>query len=75
MSLESFEPATLFVSIVTSLVGFGLFSYGRKQARLPQVIGGLFLMVYPYFVSTLTSMLVIAFVILAGVWFALRAGW
>ncbi len=75
MSLDSFEPMTLFVSLVTSLVGFGLFSYGRKQQRIPQVVGGLLLMVYPYFVSSLNSMLVVGTVICAGVWFALRAGW
>ena len=75
MGLESFEPMTLFVSLVTSLVGWALFSYGRKQERLPQVIGGLLLMVYPYFVSTVTTMMLIGLSILAGVWFALRAGW
>jgi hypothetical protein len=75
MSLESFEPMTLFVSVVTSLVGWALFSYGRKQARIPQVIGGLLLMVYPYFVSTMTTMMVVGLSIVAGVWLALRAGW
>ena len=71
----SFEPTTLFVSLMTSVVGYALFRYGRKQARLPQVIGGLALMVYPYFVDTFTSMLIIGVVICVGVWVALRMGW
>ncbi len=71
----SFEPSTLFVSLMTSVVGYALFRYGRKQARLPQVIGGLALMVYPYFVDTFTSMLTIGVVICVGVWVALRMGW
>ncbi|MEO6223018.1 MAG: hypothetical protein ABIP90_07190 [Vicinamibacterales bacterium] len=75
MSLDSFEPMTLFVSLVTSLAGFGLFSYGRKQQRLPQVAGGLLLMVYPYFVSSLSTMLIAGSLICAGVWLAVRAGW
>ena len=75
MSLESFEPMTLFISVVTSLVGWGFFSYGRKQARMPQVVGGLLLMVYPYFVSTVNTMMLVGVSILAGMWFALRAGW
>ena len=71
----SFEPTTLFVSLMTSVVGYALFRYGRKQARLPQVVGGLALMVYPYFVYTFTSMLIIGVVICVGVWVALRMGW
>jgi len=71
----SFDPSTLFVSLLTSAIGYGLFSYGRKQARLPQVIGGVLLMVYPYFVSSFTSMLGIGVLISAGVWVALRMGW
>ncbi len=71
----SFDPSTLFVSLMTSAIGYALFSYGRKQARIPQVIGGLLLMVYPYFVSSLTSMLVIGILITAGVWLAVRSGW
>lgn len=71
----SFDPGTLLVSLMTSAVGYALFSYGRKQARLPQVIGGLLLMVYPYFVSSFTSMLVIGLVIIAAVFTAVRMGW
>ena len=71
----SFDPSTLFVSLLTSAIGYALFSYGRKQARIPQVVGGLLLMVYPYFVSSLTSMLLIGVLICGGVWAALRMGW
>jgi hypothetical protein len=71
----NFDPSTLFVSLLTSVIGYALFTYGRKQARLPQVVGGLLLMVYPYFVASLTSMLVIGVLICAGVWVALRMGW
>ncbi len=71
----SFDPATLFVSLMTSAIGYALFSYGRKQSRLPQVVGGLLLMVYPYFVSSFTSMLVIGVAITAAVWFATEMGW
>jgi len=63
------------VSLVTSGAGLVLFTYGRKQARMPQVIGGLLLMVYPYFVSTLAGILVVGALIGGGVWVALRMGW
>ncbi len=71
----SFDPTTLFISLMTSAIGYALFSYGRKQARLPQVIGGVLLMVYPYFVDSITSMLVVGVLICVGVWLALRMGW
>ena len=71
----SFDPSTLFVSLLTSAIGYALFSYGRKQARLPQVVGGVLLMVYPYFVDSFTSMFLIGVLICVGVWAALRMGW
>ncbi|MGE0043963.1 MAG: hypothetical protein AB7H88_03330 [Vicinamibacterales bacterium] len=71
----SFDPAFLLVSLAASGVGFVLFSYGRKQARLPQVVGGVALMVYPYFVSTVPGLLLAGAVIGAAVWAALRQGW
>lgn len=71
----SFDPWVLLVSLVVSGAGLVLFTYGRKQARLPQVVGGLLLMVYPYFVSTLAGILVAGALIGVGVWVALRMGW
>jgi len=36
-----------------------LFLYGKKQVRLPQLIGGLLLMIYPYFRADVSWMLAI----------------
>jgi len=71
----SFEPGALFVSLVTSAIGFALFSYGRKTARLPHVVGGVLLMIYPYFVDSFSMTLVIGITITAGVRLAVRMGW
>jgi len=71
----SFDPGVLFLSLVTSGIGFVLFVYGKKQGRAPQLAGGLALMVYPYFVSTVTMMLAIGTAICAAVWLAVRQGW
>jgi hypothetical protein len=71
----SFDPGLLFLSLVTSGVGFVLFVYGRKQERPPQLAGGIALMVYPYFVSTVTMMLAIGAAIVAATWLAVRQGW
>jgi len=71
----SFDPGVLFLSLVTSGIGFVLFVYGKKQERWPQLLGGIVLMVYPYFVSTIALSLGIAVAIVAGVWIAVRQGY
>jgi hypothetical protein len=50
----------LFASVVIGSVGFGFFLYGKKQRRMPHLLGGITLMVYPYFVSGVWLMSVIA---------------
>lgn len=67
--------ATLFLSLVTSGAGFVLFTYGRKQARIPHVVAGLLLMVYPYFVPTAAWMLGVGVAIGVALWWAVREGW
>ena len=65
----------LFASLLISTVGFGLSIYGKKQSRIPQLVAGLLLMIYPYFVSDTSWMVVVALVILAALWWAVRMGW
>jgi hypothetical protein len=71
----SFDPGVLFFSLITSGVGFVLFMYGKKQERPPQLVGGIVLMVYPYFVSSLAMNVVIFVAVVAATWFAVRQGW
>ena len=67
--------AWLFVSLLISGLGLGLFGYGKKMARVPQLVAGLLLLVYPYFVPTLVPTVVIAGVVLAAMGLALWLGW
>ncbi len=71
----SFDPGAIFLSLLTGGIGFVLFVYGKKQDRWPQLIAGLALMVYPYFVGSVVPSLLIAVVICAGLWLAVRAGY
>ena len=71
----SLDAGPLFLSLVTSGLGFVLFVYGKKQGRPPQLAGGLALMAYPYLVSSVTMMLVVGAAIVAAVWLAVRQGW
>lgn len=70
----SFDPASLFVSLIVGSVGLVLFIYGKKEARFPQLIAGLLLMVYPYFTSNVESTVAVGLLIVAGLWFLLKLG-
>lgn len=41
------DPGTLVAGLVVSTIGFSLFLYGKKQARAPQLVAGLVLMLLP----------------------------
>jgi hypothetical protein len=71
----SVDPAWLFVSMVANAIGLGLFIYGKRQARVPQLVGGLALMIYPYFVGTLAGLLLAGGAIGGAVYWAVRAGY
>jgi hypothetical protein len=66
---------SLLLSLFTSAIGFALFTYGRKSARLPQAVGGVALMVYPYFVDSAATSLVVGALICVAVWIAVRMGY
>jgi hypothetical protein len=71
----SFDPTALFVSVLISAVGVGFFLYGKKQQRAPQLVAGIVLMGYTYFVSSVGVMLAVAAAILVALWVAVRIGW
>jgi len=73
--MDDIDVLSLIVSFVVSGVGFVLFSYGRKMKRTPQVVSGLLLMVFPYFVSSVLGMLVIAALLILALVFAVKLGW
>lgn len=71
----SLDPTWIFLSLVPSGFGFVLFRYGKKQDRWPQLIAGLALMLYPYFATSLTTLVGIGALIGVALWYALRLGW
>ncbi|HXQ78065.1 MAG TPA: hypothetical protein VN797_07650 [Gemmatimonadaceae bacterium] len=71
----SLDPGLLFLSLITSGLGFVLFTYGRKQERYPQVAAGVALMVYPYFVPSLIANLLVGAGIVGAMGNAIKQGW
>jgi hypothetical protein len=72
--MAGFTAGSLYASIVVSGIGLVLTSYGKKLARPPQLVAGLVMLVYPYFVPRVAPMLIVAGVLLAAMWLAIRRG-
>lgn len=69
------SAGSLLTMLVVSSIGLGLYLYGKKQARAPQLVTGVLLMGFPYFVTSWLWMGGIALGLLSGLWLASRAGW
>jgi len=69
------DAAGLFASMLIGTIGFGFFLYGKKQQRWPQLVTGIVLMVFPYFVGGVALILAIGGAVVATMMLGLRAGW
>jgi hypothetical protein len=72
--MDPFNPTLLVLALVPSAVGYVLFTYGRKQARWPQLFCGLALMLYPYFAATVATMIGAGVLIAAAFYMMIAAG-
>lgn len=59
-------PTNLVIGILTGAVGVAYFVYGKRQARFAPLIAGMLLCVYPYFVSSVTWLVVIGVALIAA---------
>ena len=71
----SLDPGWLIASLIISAVGVVLLHYGRKLARIPQLLAGLAMLIYPYFVPGVWANILIALGLLVALWIAVRLGW
>lgn len=68
------KHAALFASLFIGTVGFAIFIYGKKQNRIPQVVAGLAMIAFPFFIGSLWWMVGIAVGLLAVMTIAVRLG-
>lgn len=66
------DGGSLVASLIVSSIGFVVFGYGKRLQRLPQVLIGLVLMGFPYFVDNVLWMAGITAALLVGLWIAIR---
>jgi predicted phage tail protein len=69
-----FDANALLLSMLIGSIGFVALVYGKKQSRLPQMVAGVTLMAFPYFVSNVWVMLGIAVAVVGAMLAAIRAG-
>jgi len=69
------DPTWLFVSLIPGAIGFVLVTYGKKQQRWPHAAAGVLFMAYPYFATTVTSLIAGGAAIGFALWYAVRLGW
>jgi len=65
---------SLMASLLVSSIGLALFLFGKREVRLPQLVAGLTMMVFPYFVTDPLPMLGIAAALVLALVVVLRAG-
>ena len=70
-----FDSTSLFLSLITGGIGFVLMAVARKTHSWPYFVAGLAYMVYPYFVDTALTMIIVGIVLAVGLWLAIREGW
>jgi hypothetical protein len=68
------DANSILASLLIGLVGSGCFMYGRRQGRVPPMVVGAAMVVYPYFVPNVGLMVGIAVALLAALWGTARMG-
>ena len=65
----------IVLGVFIGLIGLALLSYGRKEVRVPHMVVGVLLLVYPYFVGDWIAILAIAAALIGGLAFVSRLGY
>jgi hypothetical protein len=58
----------LIIGSILSLLGMGIFMYGRRTARTRPLIGGSVLMIFPYFIKSPVLLVLVGAVTLAALY-------
>jgi hypothetical protein len=66
------DPTWLALSGLFSLIGFAVFTYGRKRRTATHTLVGVALMAYPYFVSSSYALIGIGVLLVLGMVFGNR---
>lgn len=68
------SPSSLIACLLVGGIGTGLFVYGKKQSRIPHLLAGIALTVFPMFVTSALLVYLTAAVVIGALWYGVRAG-
>lgn len=68
------DGTQLLIALIVSSIGMGMFVYGKKQKRAPQLLAGILLMVLPMVISSVAWSLGATAAVIGGLYFAVGAG-
>ncbi len=74
MDFTSITPGMLLAGLFVSTVGTGLFLYGKKSSRLPQLATGLILMILPMLIPGAVAMMTVSGALVGAMWIGVRSG-
>ena len=60
------NATSLVIGIFTGAIGVGYFMYGKRQARFVPLIAGMLLCIYPYFVESVTWLVLVGVALMAA---------
>ncbi|MDX2119394.1 MAG: hypothetical protein SFY96_14550 [Planctomycetota bacterium] len=66
--MELTQPGALFSGLIIGVIGMALFIYGKKQQHVPSLVAGVGMCVFPYFVTSLVVMWLLAVLCIGGLW-------
>jgi hypothetical protein len=75
MGVFNLSLGNLAISIFLGLIGAALLLYGRKEIRVPHIVAGVILVVFPYFVGIWWLAVLIAVIVLTGLSVITRLGY
>ena len=70
-----FDANWLLLSLIPGGVGFVLLTYGKKAGRWPHAVAGLLFLAYPYFTTSIMSLLGVGAAIGLALFYAVQQGW
>lgn len=65
----------ILLELLLGGIGFILFTYGRKQERVPHLVTGVLFLVYPFFIASSVWLLLSAVLLLGLLWWTVGLGW
>ena len=66
------STAMIMWSVLFGAIGMGYFVYGKRQQAIVPLCMGMALMVYPFFVASVTSLVIVGMVLVAIPYFLRR---